>query len=99
MKEENLLMLIKDISRFKNRNIKRSLLLDPKPSNYMMTPENCIPLLEYTAESLDPKHLEGYEGNVEAGKDTHLLELIQELEELKDIEDIRPLLHQKYNIR
>lgn len=55
MKEENILMLVKDISRFKNRNIKRSLLLDPKPSNYMLTPENCIPLIEYTAESLDPK--------------------------------------------
>ena len=56
IKEENILFLIKDISRFKNRNIKRSLLLDPKPSNYMMTPENCIPIYEYTAESMDPKH-------------------------------------------
>jgi 2-hydroxy-3-keto-5-methylthiopentenyl-1-phosphate phosphatase len=30
VKEENLLFLIKDISRFRNRNIKRSLLLDSK---------------------------------------------------------------------
>ena len=55
VKEENLLFLIKDISRFRNRNIKRSILLDPKPSNYMMTPENCIPILEYTAETIKPE--------------------------------------------
>ena len=30
VKEENILFLIKDISRFSNRNIKRSLLLDSK---------------------------------------------------------------------
>ena len=55
VKEENILFLIKDISRFDNRNIKRSLLLDSKAYNYMMTPENCIPVNEYTAESVDPK--------------------------------------------
>ena len=99
VKEENLLFLIKDISRFKNRNIKRSILLDPKPQNYMLTPENCILIQQYTAENLDPQHLEGYEGNVEPNKDPHLLQLIGELEEYKELEDVRPILHKKYKIR
>lgn len=99
MKEENIVFLLKDISRFRNRNIKRSLLLDCKRENYMLTPENCIPISEYTAESMDPIHLEGYEGNVEAAKDEFLLDLIAELEDYKDLEDVRPVLHKKYNIR
>jgi len=65
----------------------------------MMTPENCIPIGEYTAESLDPKQLEGYAGNVEPEKDTFLMELINELDEYKDLEDVRPVIHRRYNIR
>jgi TFIIF-interacting CTD phosphatase-like protein len=42
--------LIKDISQFRNRNIERMVLIDPKPTNYMMTPENAIPVIPYTAE-------------------------------------------------
>jgi len=41
--------MIKDISRFKNRDIKRMVMLDPKPVNYIMTPENSMPVMEYTA--------------------------------------------------
>lgn len=99
VKEENLLFLIKDISRFRNRNIKRSILLDSKAQNYMMTPENCIPISEYTAESVDPKQLEGYAGNVDPEKDTFLMQLVNELDEYKDLEDVRPVIHKKYNIR
>jgi len=40
---------VKDISRFRNRDIRRSVLLDSKPINFMMTPENAIPVMEYTA--------------------------------------------------
>lgn len=98
-KEEDLLFLIKDISRFRNRNIKRSILLDCKAHNYMMTPENCIPISEYQAERLDALHLEGYSGNVEPEKDTSLLEIMGELDHYKDLEDVRPVLHKKYNIR
>ena len=43
-------MLIKDISRFKNRDIKRSVLLDPKPLNFLLNPENGLPCVEYNAE-------------------------------------------------
>ena len=50
IKEDNILYMIKDISRFKNRDIRRSILLDPKPVNYIMTPENSMPVFEYTAE-------------------------------------------------
>jgi TFIIF-interacting CTD phosphatase-like protein len=48
--------MMKDISRFKNRDIRRSVLLDPKPVNYIMTPENCMPVMEYTAEYASGKN-------------------------------------------
>ena len=44
IKEEDILFMIKDISRFRNRDIRRCVLLDPKPVNYMMTPENSMPI-------------------------------------------------------
>lgn len=64
IKEEKTTMLIKDVSRFRNRDIRRSLLLDPNPLNFMMTPENGVPVLPYTAE---------YDTQ---GSDGHLLDLI-----------------------
>ena len=79
--EEDVLHLIKDISRFQNRDIRRSILLDPKPTNYMMTPENIIPVHPYTAENPE----DGF-------KDEYLLSIMQELDELKDLEDVRPTL-------
>ena len=81
IKEENVLYLVKDISRFRNRDIRRSIIIDPKPINFMMTPENAIPATEYTAEYHEP-----------GSKDPHLLMLIDELDELKDLEDVRPYL-------
>ena len=73
IQEENTLFLIKDISQFRNRNIKRSLLLDPKPTNFMMTPENCIPVDEYTSEGYNPKNT-GYDNpdQEQLTKDIHL---------------------------
>ena len=50
IKDEEILYLVKDITRFKNRDIRRSVILDPKPTNYMMAPENSLPTFEYTAE-------------------------------------------------
>lgn len=62
------------------------MLLDAKPTNYMMTPENAIPVQNYTAEVL-------YTGDEEEGsKDPYLLELIDEIDEIKELEDIRPVL-------
>jgi TFIIF-interacting CTD phosphatase-like protein len=84
------LHFVKDISRFRNRDIRRSVLLDPKPINFMMTPENSIPVFEYTAE---------YQSKSAKDKDPHLLALIEELEEIKDLEDVRVALAEKYNVR
>lgn len=56
LKEEKILYMIKDISRFKNRDIRRSIILDPKPVNYIMTPENSMPVMEYTAEYASGKN-------------------------------------------
>jgi TFIIF-interacting CTD phosphatase-like protein len=78
---------IKDISRFRNRDIRRSALLDPKPINFMMTPENSIPVVQYNAEYLGKE------------KDPHLLTLIEELEDIKDLEDVRPALSEKFGVR
>lgn len=62
VKNENILHMVKDISRFQNRRIERSVMLDPNHLNFMMTPENGIPINSYTAEF--------------KGEDGHLLEII-----------------------
>ena len=67
------------------------VLIDPKPTNYMMTPENAIPVIPYTAE-FTQMDLNGKESQ----KDMHLLQLISELEEIKDLEDVRPALQSKF---
>lgn len=82
--------MMKDISRFKNRDIRRSVLLDPKPVNYIMTPENSMPVMEYTAE---------YASGKNDMTDDHLLGLIEELEEIKDVEDVRPALIERFKVR
>jgi hypothetical protein len=46
----------------------------------MMTPENVIPINEYTAE---------FDDNINQGKDEHLLSIIDEIEEIKNYEDVR----------
>lgn len=43
-------MMIKDISRFKNRDLKKSVLFDPKHINFLITPDNGLPCYEYLAE-------------------------------------------------
>lgn len=82
--------MIKDISRFKNRDIKRTILLDPKPVNYIMTPENSMPVFEYTAEFATGKN------NL---TDDHLLQLIEEIDDIKDLEDIRPAMVERFKVR
>ena len=66
------------------------MLLDSKPTNFMMTPENAIPVFEYTAE---------YQSKSADDKDRHLLALMEELDEIKDLEDVRVALSEKYNVR
>ena len=45
--DEEITVFVKDIARFKTRDIKRSVLLDPKPLSFMMTPENGMPVIPY----------------------------------------------------
>jgi len=68
-KDEDIFMFLKDISRFENRDLARSVILDPKPFNFIMTPDNGMPVMEYNAE-MD-------------GEDPFLLALIDDLEELR----------------
>ena len=43
--------MIKDITRFKAvRDMSRSLLIDPNPLNFIMSPENGLPIVGYNAE-------------------------------------------------
>jgi hypothetical protein len=61
--------MIKDVGRFRNRDIKRTVLLDPKPMNFILNPDNGIPIVEYSAEFLMPN----------GQKETYLLGLMEEL--------------------
>lgn len=50
-KDEDIFFMIKDISRFKVvRDMRRSVLLDPNPLNFMLSPENGLPFVAFTAE-------------------------------------------------
>lgn len=66
------------------------MLLDTKPTNFMMTPENVLPVYEYNAE---------FEAKTEEERDTHLLSIIEEIEELRSLDDVRPSLNKKYKVR
>lgn len=82
---------MKDIARFKTRDIKRSVLLDPKPLSFMMTPENGMPIIPYTSE---------YDSQTEFGeKDNYLLTLIEEIQKLAKMDDVRPYLDSTYKLR
>lgn len=65
--DENIYMLVKDITRFKNRDMRKSILLDTNSMDFLMSPENVIPVNPYeaTANEEDDK------------KDDYLLNLIQ----------------------
>lgn len=71
------------------RNVKTSLLLDTKPINFILNPDNVIPCIQYKAESPYTK---------KKVPDTFLLELIEELEDFKDAEDVRPISREKFKV-
>jgi hypothetical protein len=75
-------MVIKDISRFKNRDLKRSVLLDPKLTNFILSPDNGIPAIEYNAEIELPSYK----------NDPYIGSLIEEIKSLMKMEDVRPQL-------
>lgn len=61
-KDEDIFMMVKDITRFKNRDPKKSILLDPQPINFLLSPENGLPAIPYNAEM-----------EIEEEKDNYLL--------------------------
>jgi TFIIF-interacting CTD phosphatase-like protein len=91
---ENVLELVKDISRFQNRNLKRSILMDPKMTSFILTPDNGYPVMPYTAEydKVGP-------GGIEIEKDEYLKMIIDELEYMKNLPDVRPYLQESFRIR
>ena len=80
---------LKDIGRFKNRRLERSVLADPDPLNFALTPENGLPILPYKGENF----------NDNDQKDTYLMSVIDELEELRQMKDVRPYLDKTYGHR
>ena len=80
---------LKDISRFKNRRLERSVLADTDTLNFAMTPENGLPIMPYSGEN----HNDSDE------KDEYLKSVIMELEELRALPDVRPYLEQEYGHR
>ena len=87
--DEDIHFYVKDISRFKNRDIQRSLLADPRPLNFLMAPENGLPVMPYEARGV-------YEN---AEKDEYLLRLIEEIEEIRKQDDVRQYLGKNYKVR
>lgn len=80
---------LKDIGRFKNRRLERSVLADPDPLNFALTPENGLPIMPYKGENF----------NDNDEKDGYLLTVIDEIEELRKMGDVRPYLDQQYGHR
>ena len=90
-KEEDITIFVKDIARFKNRDIRRSVLIDSKHLSFMMTPENAMPVLPYKAD---------YDGMKDFNqKDNYLLTLIEDIEKLKELDDVRPYLDETFQIK
>lgn len=102
-KDEDIFEFIKDVNQFidgdnadsliKSSSIKRSakncLLLDVKPLNFILNPNNVIPWEEYTADYMySDKNL----------KDPFLEMLMDDLEEFKDTDDVRKMSRKKFNI-
>lgn len=48
--DEDITVFVKDITRFKTRDVKRSVLIDSKHLSFMMSPENGLPAIPYNAE-------------------------------------------------
>ena len=82
-------MFLKDISRFKNRRLERSVLADPDTLNFAMAPENGLPIIPYKGENFDGV----------GQQDQYLLDVIVELEELRTMADVRPYLDKEYGHR
>lgn len=87
-KDEDIFMMIKDITRFKNRDLKRSILLDPLPMNFLLSPENGLPAIPYNAEMEHPDEEDNYLQYIQSVIDQYI-----------EMEDVRPELKEQYKIR
>lgn len=83
-------MLVKDISRFKNRSLARSVLIDPHPLNFILTPDNGYPMLPYTAEYATP------EGGA---RDDYLMSVVDDIETMRKEKDVRAWLNRELMVR
>ena len=89
-KDEDIFYFIKDISRFKQyRDMKRAVILDPNPLTFMMSPENGMPFVQYTAE------LHTGVGQ----KDEYLIGMTEHVNDLLKAGDVRQFLRENYNVR
>lgn len=64
--------------------------MDPKPINFIMTPENGYPVIPFNAEYVNKKG---------GSSDEYLLSLIEEIRELKKLDDVRPFLDEQFKVR
>ena len=77
--DEDIYEYIKDIQRFQGiRDMKKSLLADARPMNYIMSPDNVFMMEEYNAEF-----------DHDEFKDNYLLMAMEELKEFIGAEDLR----------
>jgi TFIIF-interacting CTD phosphatase-like protein len=81
---------VKDITRFKNRDLARSVLVDPRPLNFILTPENGYPVVPFNAEFENPSDLL---------KDEYLLSVIEDLEAVRKEDDVRGWLDEMFKVR
>lgn len=88
--DEDINFLVKDISRFKNRDLARSVIFDPRPLNFIMTPDNGFPIVPYTAEFENPDQVV---------KDEYLLSVIEDLKTLRKEDDVRSWLNESFKVR
>lgn len=63
--------------------------MDPRPLNFLLTPENGYPVLPYTAEYASPN----------GTKDGYLLQLMEDIEHMRTLDDVRPYLDENFKVR
>lgn len=89
-RDEDIFYMIKDITRFKAvRDMSRSILIDPNPLNFILSPENGLPFVGYNAEL----HTSG------SDKDEYLIGMSDIIKEVETQQDVRAYLKDNYNIR
>lgn len=86
--ESNMVEYLKDINLFTNRSLKKKILLELSPLNFILSPDNIY--------QLDKFHPDDF-GKEE--KDETLNYIIQILEILKNEEDVRQYLINNFNLR